>query len=100
MMLGRVTTDAYMRLPIALQYGTLHMRAASVADTGELCFEYCADGTIGMLYAFMSASEKRATIALMYASCKSKIALVSQLHMTCMPSSQLTGPRSVSAYQA
>jgi len=54
------------------------MRAASVAETGESLFEYCANGTVGVLYAFASASEKRAMIDLIYASCESEIVRVSR----------------------
>src|SRR6266850_7563297 len=55
---------------------------------------------MGVLYGFASASVKQAIIVLIYASCKSEIAHVSWLCMTCILSNQLMGPRSVSTYHS
>src|SRR6267142_876760 len=53
---------------------------------------------MGVLYGFASASVKRVIIVLMYASCESKIACILWSCVTCIPSNQLTGLRSMSAY--
>ena len=95
MILGRVAIESYIKLPIASRYGTLRMHAASCCVEGELSFEYDAEGVIGMSYGLASFRVKRAMMELMYDCWGNEIVPVVKSLVILMPSSQLTGLRSV-----
>ena len=65
-MLGLVATEVYIRLPIASLYGTFLMQSMSMGLKGELLQENTTPSTMGVAWAFVSASTNHTRIELMY----------------------------------
>ena len=61
-MSGLVATEVYIKLPVASLYGTFLMQSMSVRLEGESLWENIAPGTMGVAWAFASASANHARI--------------------------------------
>ena len=65
-MSGLVAMEAYIRLPIASLYGTFLLQLTLMGLEGESLQENTAPGTMGVVWAFASASTKCMRIESIY----------------------------------